>query len=87
MLLAFAPLVAEDNHGAQNYLNLIEHVISLFGKSLSNVVAPLGNNCNTNKFVVWKAKIHFSGCASHRFSLVMKDILMDHKAPSQRRMT
>lgn len=51
-------------------------LISLFGRSLSNVVAIFGDNFNSNKCFSKLAHKLFAGCASHLFNLAVRNIIL-----------
>ncbi|KAH9135418.1 hypothetical protein LEN26_006419 [Aphanomyces euteiches] len=61
------------------HLEFMVFVLELYGKSWSNVVALIGDNCSTNIALARKAAVSFIGCASHRFNLAVKDILANHE--------
>jgi len=76
VLLGFTPLLDETNQTAENHCELIEFVLNVFGKSTSNIIALCGDNCNTNKAIANKLEVGFVGCASHRFNLFVKNIII-----------
>ncbi len=49
VLLAFSPFEDENTQNAQNHYDFAIFVLSVYEKTLSNVVALIGDNCNTNK--------------------------------------
>lgn len=74
-MLAFSPLLEEDNQTSDNHLELIEFVLELFGKDVSDVICLVGDNCNTNKALADLCDLPLVGCAAHRFNLAVQDYL------------
>lgn len=74
-MLAFSPLLVEDNQNSENHLDLIEFVLELFDKDISNVICLVGDNCNTNKALADHCEKPLVGCAAHRFNLAVQDYL------------
>ena len=70
-----SPLLNEEKLGSREHFDLIEYVLSLYNKSLENVVALIGDNAETNKCPATQIDKQFIGCASHRLSLAIKDYL------------
>lgn len=75
VLLALSPLEDETDLGAVEHKRMLEWVLSVFGKDLSNVVALIGDNVSTNKALALLVGCGFVGCASHRFNLAVKDLI------------
>ncbi len=48
VLLAFQPLLDESDFSAQSHKDLIDIIITSFGKDFSNVVCLIGDNCPVN---------------------------------------
>jgi len=78
-LLSFAPLDTETSQSAKAHQKYIEYVLNLYGKSMSNVAAIVGDNCNTNRALAKLCMVGFVGCASHRYNLAYKDLLTPQK--------
>lgn len=74
-LLSFSPLEDETTHSADQHLESLKYVLSLFGKSFKNVIAIIADNCATNRSLSRLAGTHFIGCASHRYNLAVKDVV------------
>ncbi|KAH9102731.1 hypothetical protein AeMF1_020740 [Aphanomyces euteiches] len=55
----------------------LEFVLDVFGKTLSNIVVLIGDNCSTNRALSRLLGIPFVGCASYRFNLFVGDILRE----------
>lgn len=70
-LLALAPLVNEESLGAEQHIEFMESTLALYNKSLTNVVAFIGDNCSTNRKISNDCDIPLIGCASHRFNLAV----------------
>ena len=75
VMLAFSPMNSETSFRASDHFGFIEWVLGLYGKSLDNVVAVIGDNVSTNQALADMCKKPLIGCASHRFNLAMKKIL------------
>lgn len=74
-MLACSPMENETALTASEHYEFLSFVLGLFNKSLVNVVAITGDNCNTNRSLARLGGLNFVGCASHRFNLAVKDIL------------
>ena len=48
-LLALAPLLDEEHLGAVQHIDFIKATLELYQKTLTNVVAFIGDNCATNR--------------------------------------
>ena len=77
-LLGFSPFEDEKSQDAEHHMEYLEFVLEIFGKSMSNVVALLGDNCATNRKFSKNAGIALVGCASHRLNLAVKEWLKPH---------
>ena len=75
VMLAFSPMNSETSFRASDHFGFIEWVLGLYGKSLDNVVAVIGDNVSTNQALADMCKKPLIGCASHRFNLAMKKFL------------
>lgn len=71
-LIALAPLPQEDDLGAEQYASLLEDILPLYGKDLTNVVALIGDNCSVNKKLSSLVDIPLIGCASHKLNLAIE---------------
>lgn len=78
-LLGFSPMGDETTLDADEHVGYLSYVLELFGYSFENVVALIGDNCNTNKSIANKLSLPLIGCASHRFNLAVQDILSEHE--------
>ena len=79
MLLAFSPFANEASQGASDHREFITFVLELYGKSVDNLVALVGDNCYTYRALSSSMGVGFVGCAGHRYNLAMKDLLHPHK--------
>eukprot|EP00171_Calliarthron_tuberculosum_P021824 IDg21824t1 len=77
VLLSFSPFEDEVSQNAKNHYLFACFVLDLYGKSFNNVVALIGDNCETNKLFATLAGTYFVGCASHRFNLAVHDLASD----------
>ncbi len=75
LLLVFSQFDVETSQDSDNHLEFVTFVLSVFQKSLENVVVFVGENSSTNKALSKKSSIEFVGCPSHRFNLAMKEII------------
>lgn len=85
-LLSMAPIMDEpdDRLNAEGHRNAIERFLPYFGKSLSNVLFLVGDNCTVNKRLANLMGVPLVGCASHRLNLaVRKFIAPDEDALEQ----
>ncbi len=64
LLLAFSSFDVETSLDSDDHLEFIKFVLSVFPKSLENVVLFVGDNCSTNKALSTKSSIGFVRCAS-----------------------
>ena len=74
-LLAVAPLVNEEQLGAEQHIEFMHATLLLYRKTLDNVVVLIGDNCSTNKKIADDTAIPLIGCASHRFNLAVNSWL------------
>ena len=68
----------ETKLNADEHVKFTEIVLSSYGKWWNNIAALIGDNCNTNRSMSKKAMVNFIGCASHRFDLAVKDIMVEY---------
>lgn len=74
-LLGFSPIEDEISLRAQHQYENLESVLKLNGKDFTSVVALIGNTCLYNNALENLIGCPLMGCASHRLSLCVKDIL------------
>lgn len=77
VLLGLTPLENEQSQSSNEHYELFCFILDLFGKSVDNVVALIGDNCATNRSLSRLFECGFVGCASHRFNLAVKDLMSD----------
>ena len=70
--LTFAPLVDETSYTADNHLELLEFVLSVYNKSFENVSFIVCDNENLNKSIARKMGKLMIGCSSHCLNLAVK---------------
>lgn len=73
-LLSISPLIDETSLNALEHVTFVENVLNVYGKTLANVCALIGDNCNTNKAVASLSGIPLIGCHSHLLNLAVKRI-------------
>ena len=67
-LTGLAPLLKEDDLGADQLFEFIKANLAFFGKSLENVVAFIDDNSPVNKKVSTDSGIPLIGCSSHKLN-------------------
>jgi hypothetical protein len=78
-LLALAPLIDEENLGAESHKSFIEATLAIFNKSVENVLFLVGDNAATNKSLADLLHVPLVGCNSHRFNLGCKLYLSENE--------
>jgi hypothetical protein len=75
-LLAFTPLLEEENYTSQNHKESMEFILEVYDKDIStNVICLVGENCNVNKALADLCDLPLIGCAAHRFNLAVQAYL------------
>lgn len=77
--LALSPMENEETQDANEHITFLHFVLSIFQKTMVNVVALIGDNCSVNQSISAKLGIPLIGCASHRFQLAVQEILKDYE--------
>ena len=77
-LLAFSPLFSETRFTANDHYQFLEWVLSVYGKTMSDVIAIIGDNAEVNKALSNLCEKPLIGCASHRFNLAVSLFLKEH---------
>ena len=77
-LLAFSPLFSETSFTANDHYQFLEWVLSVYGKTMSDVIAIIGDNAEVNKALSNSCEKPLIGCASHRFNLAVSLFLKEH---------
>ena len=83
-LLAFSTFHDESSFKAVDHKSLLETTLAIFGKSLTNVVCLVGDNCAVNQKLATDCGLPLVGCAAHRFNLEVQRFLEPHKALLQK---
>jgi hypothetical protein len=80
-LLSMTPVVqeADDDHSADTHLRAIATFLPFFGKTLSQCLFIVGDNCGVNKRLANLMGVPLVGCASHRLNLAVKSILAPYE--------
>lgn len=78
-MMAIMPMRDEESHGADKHYESHKLVLSVYDKNIENVVAPIGDNANTNWACPQRLDPFFVGCQSHGFILAVKDILVSYE--------
>lgn len=71
-LIAFSPLLQEDDMGAAQHLEFIKESLQVNQKSLKNVVAIISDNCAVNQCLACLASISLIGCVAHKLNLAVE---------------
>lgn len=75
--LDLRPMEYDTSIDADEHMRLIDFVLLLFTKSVTNIVALIGHSISTKKSLAIKMDRGFVGCASHRFNLAVLDIIAE----------
>lgn len=75
MLLGIGPCKDGTRLGTKELHNFITFTLSVYEKSWDNITAIVGDNCLVNTALPKLSNCFFVGCASHRYSLAVKDLL------------
>lgn len=70
----------EDSLNAAEHFEFIRFELAVFGKSISNVVAPVDDKCNINKASARRIGPNFIGCHSPHYNLALEAIMEKNKA-------
>ena len=74
-LLGFSPMMSETFFTGADHVELIQYILSVFNKSLANVVAIIGDNAELNKSTANLCGISLIGCVSHKVQLAVSRYL------------
>ena len=75
VLLAFAPLIHDEDLSADSHHETLFEILKSFGKNFSNIAGIIGDNCSVNQSLARKCKCYLVGCASHRLNLSIQKYL------------
>ena len=78
LLPSFAPPLQEDDLSAKSLQGLIVVTLSVFNKTMNNVVSYSGDNCSVYMKLSTDTNIPLIGCASHRLNLVIQQYFKIH---------
>eukprot|EP00644_Phytophthora_capsici_P009521 jgi/Phyca11/564059/estExt2_Genewise1.C_PHYCAscaffold_130632 len=71
VLLGFSPPLDEKSYTAQSHRNLLEFVLEVYNRYLTNISVLIGDNCATNKATGDLVGVLLLGCAAHKFNLAV----------------
>ncbi|OWZ13847.1 hypothetical protein PHMEG_00012761, partial [Phytophthora megakarya] len=71
VLLGFSPPLDEQTYTAEAHRDLVVSVLSVYGKTLNDVVALIGDNCPTNKATANLLGINLLGCSCRKLNLAI----------------
>lgn len=73
-LLSMRPLLADDINGmkASDHINHLLKMLSSYGKTDTNIVCLVGDNCSVNQSMSKILKVPLIGCGSHKFNLAIR---------------
>ena len=75
-LIAMSPMEDETTQSAAEHKEFLTKTLRLYGKSLDNVCALIGDNCSTNKALATSCNVPLIGCFSHILNLAVKNVLL-----------
>ncbi len=73
--MGFSAFESEISQDAEYHVQFVEYVLTVFGKSIANVVAVVSDNGSTNKKMARLLRKGLVGCYSLRFNLVVQDLV------------
>ena len=68
-LLAFSPLLNEEDLNAESHVNFISSTLLIFNSTIANVVYIVGDNCNLNKAITNMLGVPLIGKAVQKYKL------------------
>jgi len=71
-LIACAPLLNEGDLSSRDYVEFIIESLSVYEKSIDNVLCFIGDNCATNQCIARLTGKPLVGCASHKLNLAIE---------------
>ncbi|RLN75737.1 hypothetical protein BBJ28_00007540 [Nothophytophthora sp. Chile5] len=75
VLLGCSPPLDEKQYTAAEHYELLEYVLSLYGRSISSPSVLIGDSCSTNKALADMMGIPIIGCGCHKLNLAVKSFL------------
>ncbi|KAK1945571.1 hypothetical protein P3T76_002619 [Phytophthora citrophthora] len=79
ILLALAPLLAENDFGPDSHIEFIVATLAVFDKQPGCVRFIVGDNCITNQAIATRMGLPLVGCASHRLNLAIQQHISTHE--------
>lgn len=79
VLLGISPKADKTSQSAEEHFEFLTFVLSVFRRSMHNVVALINDNANTNRAFSWLIGSVLVGCHSPRFNLAVKDVIKNNK--------
>eukprot|EP00644_Phytophthora_capsici_P017863 jgi/Phyca11/62524/gw1.62.242.1 len=76
--LAFSPFQDESSMTAAEHIDFIDMVLSQYGLHISDMIAIVADNMETNKAIARRVDVPFVGCAAHRFNLAVRQRIEPH---------
>ena len=73
-MLSMQPLLADGVQGmrAVDHIEHLSKVLGSYGKSTSDIMCLVGDNCQVNQSMARILKVPLLGCASHKFNLAVR---------------
>ncbi|ETK75794.1 hypothetical protein L915_17641 [Phytophthora nicotianae] len=80
-LLSMAPIIngPDDSLNAESHMAALSAFLPFFGKTLSNVIFLVGDNCEVNKRLARLLVLPLVGCASHRLNLAVQSFIAPYE--------
>ena len=78
-LLAIAPLLDPTHYTAEKHAEYVTYILHLYGKSMSNVICFVGDNCETNQSMAGILGSYLIECASYKLNLAVQKYLQDYE--------
>ncbi|KAL4173920.1 hypothetical protein KRP22_005865 [Phytophthora ramorum] len=77
-LLALSSFLDEKSMTADEHIRFLDLILDQYGLDLSNLVAIVCDNMETNKAILRRIMVPMICCAVHRFNLAVKDHVKGH---------
>lgn len=78
-LLACGPMGDETSQSAEAFIDHLNFILTIYGKTIDNISFLVSDNTATNPAIARKIGVPFVGCMSHRLSLAVNAYLSDKK--------
>ncbi|EEY59496.1 uncharacterized protein PITG_21274 [Phytophthora infestans T30-4] len=86
LFLVFSPFQDESSMTAAEYIDFLDMALSQYGMHLSDMVAIVADNMETNKAISRRVNRPFIGCAAHRFNLAVHERIAPHMQLIKKRL-